>query len=68
MKNSKISDHTLLLTMIGGIYLSLCALRIPREGELSPLFFNGLVLCRSLAVASAPYNAVGSDIRPLKSG
>lgn len=36
------------------------------EGVRSPIVFVGLVLYRCLAVASTPYDAVSSDIKPLR--
>lgn len=40
---------------------------VPEKACRLHLFFEGLVFYRSLAVASsAPYDAVGSDIQPLR--
>lgn len=38
----------------------------PKEGVLLPLFSDGLVLYKSLTVASAPYVAVGKNVQPLR--
>lgn len=57
--------HTFLLKVIGDVrYLSLHASHMPREGVPSSCF-DGLVLDRSLAVASAPYDAIGSETQLL---